>query len=223
MSAHRAEGPRRASPGGWLAVLRQRRVRALLAAGCLVGLGSVSTLAFWTDTATVPTGSFASGGLDLLIDGDLVGPGGTRVRGDLALDKMVPGESVSVTLVVRSAAGTLPLDYYATATSTGDLAPALRWTVVPGATAAAQTGDQTTGDRAGTCTTGTPTVTDQVLGATAVAVIGTNTAAGRRDLAAGASENVCLRVRLDPATGNGLQNKSATATFTLNASQMGAP
>lgn len=195
----------------------------MLAAGCVLGLGGVSTLASWTDTATVPTGSFASGSLDLLVDGDLAGPGGSRVRGDLALADMVPGESVSVTLVVQSAATSLPLDYYATATSTGALAPALRWTVVPGATAAAQTGSKAAGNRTGTCGAGTPTVTDQVLGASPTAIIGSNTAAGRRDLAAGGSEPVCLRVRLDPSAGNGLQSATASATLTLHASQMGAP
>ena len=94
---------------------------------------------------------------------------------------------------------------------------------MPGATANAPTGSQANGDRTGICSAGTATVTDQVLTGTATPVIGTNTAAGRRDIAAGGSENVCLRVRLDPAAGNALQTKSAVATFTLNASQMGVP
>ncbi len=219
MTTHRAA--RR--PLGGVAALRDRRVRALLAVGCLLGVGGVTTLASWSDSATVPTGSFASGSLDLLVDGNLAGPGGTRVRGDLALADMVPGESVSVTLVVQSATGTLPLGYYVTATSTGELAPQLLWTVVPGATHNTQTGTQANGNRTGTCSAGTPAVTDQVLGASATPVIGTSGAAGRRGLAAGGSENVCLRVQLNPAAGNAFQAKTATATFTVNASQMGAP
>ena len=218
MTAHRA--PRRRL--GWLGALRERRVRALLCVGCVLGVGAVSTLASWSDTATIPTGSFASGTLDLKIDGNLAGPGGTYTKSALTMANMVPGESMSTTLVVQSATGTLPLDYYATATSTGDLSSALLWTVVPGATANVPSGTEAGGNRAGTCSTGAASY-QGALGVSAAAVIGSDTAALRRDIVAGGSENVCLRVQLDPAAVNGLQGKFATATFTLNASQMGAP
>ncbi len=165
MTAHRA--PRRRL--GWLGALRERRVRALLCVGCVLGLGGVSTLASWSDTAAIPTGSFASGTLDLMVDGNLAGPGGSYTKSALSMANMVPGESVSVTLIVQSATGSLPLDYYATATSTGELSPGLLWTVVPGATANAPTGSQATGDRSGTCSAGTATVTDQVLTGTPTA------------------------------------------------------
>ena len=204
-------------------MLRERRTRALLCVGCALGLGAVSSLAYWSDTATIPTGSFVSGSLDLRIDGNLAGPGGTYVKTALTLTDMVPGESVSATLVVQSPAGTLPFGYYATAMSTGALAPGLQWTVVPGATANAGTGTQAAGNRAGTCGAGTASVTDLVLTGSSSAVIGTSAAAGRRPVVAGGSENVCLRVRLDPNAANALQSSTASATFTFTAVQMGAP
>ena len=49
--------------------LRSRRTRALLSMGVVLGLGSVTTLAYWTDSATLTGGSFASGTIDLKLDG----------------------------------------------------------------------------------------------------------------------------------------------------------
>lgn len=44
------------------------RARAALALGMVLGLGSVGTMAKWSDTATAETGLFSTGSIDLLIN-----------------------------------------------------------------------------------------------------------------------------------------------------------
>ena len=59
-------------------------------------------------------------------------------------------------------------------------------------------------------------------GALSAGAIGSNAPgaqAGDRVLAAGASETLCFRVDLPPATGNAYQNATTTATFTFDAEQ----
>lgn len=60
--------------------LRERvtsvRVRAVLSLGIVLGLGSVSTLAYWTDTGTMTTGSIQAGTLDLQPGRQPAGSGG---------------------------------------------------------------------------------------------------------------------------------------------------
>lgn len=49
-------------------LLRSARVRALLSLGIVLGFGATSTLAYWTDTATVTGGTFTAGTLDLQVN-----------------------------------------------------------------------------------------------------------------------------------------------------------
>ena len=44
-----------------LSGLRSRRTRALLSIGVVLGLGSVTTLAYWTDSATLTGGTLRVG------------------------------------------------------------------------------------------------------------------------------------------------------------------
>ena len=48
---------------------RTGRIRALLALGVVLGLGSVTTGAYWTDDATITGITISSGKLDLKVDG----------------------------------------------------------------------------------------------------------------------------------------------------------
>lgn len=207
-SAHRA--PPERSPRVLLA-------KVLLCLGCLVGVSGVGTLAFWTDTATVPTGSFASGTLDVRVNG----ADGVTL-GDLSMEAMVPGESVAATLTVTSASGTLPLDYYITGQAPGLLAPGLRWAVYAGS-AQPSTGSQAQGNRTGNCSTTTALAPAVTLTGADAPLLGSNTAAGRRPVAAGGSDSLCIKVTLDINAGNDLQNKSTGATLTVRATQKGAP
>lgn len=211
---HRARraAPRRRTSG---------RARALLTLGAVgalaLGLGAQGTFAFWTDEATVTTGSFASGTLDITLNGALAGApnnGGTTNLSALALANMVPGESIAVAFPVANA-GTTPLTYTATGTATGALASSMQFSVYPGT--ASNTGTAAANTRAGACT-GSAIATNQVLTASSAAVIGTP-----RSLAPAASESICVIARLDSAAGNATQSQTMSASLVFSAKQVGAP
>ncbi|GAA0189541.1 hypothetical protein GCM10008944_01000 [Cytobacillus oceanisediminis] len=187
-------------------------MRALLAMGLVVGLGSVNTMAFWTDDAVLDAGTIQTGSLDLLVAGNLAGAGGTTTSPSLALTDMVPGESVAVTVPVQRAASTVGFTYTAKATASGALAPYLRWTVSAGSAGTASS----SGLRTNTCG-GTPLVTGVTLTGTASDVI----ASPRTLSGATMSENICLRVELPSGTANAAQGASATASFVFDATQLG--
>lgn len=192
--------------------LTSTRVRALLSLGIVLGLTSVSTLAFWTDTGTMTTGQIQSGTLDLQLAGNLPGQGGTWNNTALSMAAMVPGESVAVTVPVQRAAGTIGFTYTATATATGDLAPSLTWTVTAGTAGTATT--NANGLRSNTC--GGTQLFSNTLSGTASNVVATpRTLSG-----ATMSENLCIRVALPAGTGNTAQGKSASGTFTFSATQL---
>ncbi len=209
MGRHTAARPRRAPWG-----------RVALSLCVLLGLGSAGTLAYWTDTATVTTGSLQSGTLDLRIDGGAIGPGGTVAKSTLAMTSMVPGESVAVLVAVQNPAGSVGFRYRATAFASGTLAAALRWTTVPGATAVTNT-TNAAGLRVGSCTGGTPA--EGVSAATIGTTLATATPVvpNRRTVATNAAENVCVLVSL-PDVGNEFQDKTASGTLTFDALQVGA-
>src|SRR5690606_32980021 len=67
--------------------------RAVLSLGLLVGLGVTGTLAYWTDEGAVTTGSLHAARLDLTVNGQLGGAGGTTTDTSFAIADLVPGES----------------------------------------------------------------------------------------------------------------------------------
>lgn len=198
------------------------RVRALLGLGTVaflaLGFGAQGTFAFWTDQATIQSGTFASGTLDITLNGALAGPGnnpGTTTLSALALANMVPGESVAAAFPVANA-GTVGLTYTVSGTASGDLAPAMRFRVYQGAAS----NTTTAGVRSGTCS-GTPfTGASQTYSATASAVV---TTADARALAPTVAESICVVAQFDIASGNGFQGKSMTASLIFDAKQVGAP
>jgi len=192
-------------------IVTSARTRAVLSLGIVLGLTSVSTLAYWTDTATMTTGTIQSGTLDLQLNGNLSGQGGTWNNGALALTNMVPGESIAVTIPVQRGAGTIGFSYTATATASGTLAPHLRWTVTAGTAGT----PSTSGLRTNTCS-GTALSSNVTLSAAAANVIPT----ARTLSGATMSENICVRVELPSGTGNAAQGTSATASFVFNATQL---
>lgn len=208
-----------ASPSRLRSLLRDRsgRLRALLSVGVLLGVGSVNTMAFFTDDATMTTGNFTSGTLDIRLNADTnnVGQGGTWANTSFAIANLIPGESVASSFPVRND-GTVPFKWSTMATASGTLAPQLRFTTYLGGTAA-NTGTQAAGNRAGTCTGGTAQTTDVTLNGTAVNVI-TQAAAGT--IAVGASQAVCVRVQLVSTAPNTAQGQTASASYVFNAVQV---
>lgn len=201
---------------------RTGRARAALALAVLAvvaaGLSVRGTFAAWTDNATMPTGSFSSGTLDLTLNGNLVGVGGSWQNTSLGLGNLSPGESTAVAVSVRNN-GSTPLKYGISAVGAGTLAvtDGLRFAVYPGVTATT-TGTEAAANRTGSCGGTSP-------GDAATTPVATTATFGSdRTLAAGASESVCIVARLSSAAPNSLQGQSGTtATFTFNARQLTAP
>lgn len=191
------------------------QVRALLSLGLLLGVGSVSTMASFSDDATMSAGSFATGTLDVRLNANTnnVGQGGTFANTTFAVPDLVPGESLASSFPVRND-GSVPFKYTATATAAAagtNLAPALKFTTYLGGTAS----NGTTGTlRTGSCT-GIAATSSQTLSATASTVVGT-----AQQVNVGASQSVCVLVSLPTATDNTFQGAGATASFSFNAVQL---
>lgn len=212
MASHRAAAPSRGRGRWWTSV----RLRAALSLGVLVGFGAVGTAAYWTDQATLASTTFTAGTLDLTLDGNLSGQGGSYTKSSLTLTDMIPGESVAVTVSVQNS-GTVGLKYTASAYNTGGLASGLRWTVVANSTSS-NSGSASSGNRAGSCSSGTTTASSVTLSTSSgspTTVIGTP-----RTLASSASENVCIIAALSSSADNSLQGQSATGTFVFDAAQV---
>src|SRR5262245_51518747 len=89
--------------------LRSPRLRAALALGVVVALGSVGTLAAWTDQVTVTGATFSAGTIDLKVNGQDSNVSFTT----MSLSNMVPGNSTAGVLTVSNS-GSAPLRYTAT-------------------------------------------------------------------------------------------------------------
>lgn len=206
---------RRLTPSRLAALVAAPRTRAVLGLGIALGLTSVNTLAYWTDEAAMTTGQIQSGSLDLLIDGQLSGQGGSVTRSAINASSMLPGESFAFTVPVQRAPNTAGFAVTATATSAGALAAHLRWSVHEGTA-----GTQTVGAnsiRSNTCG-GTQLSDNVALGASGQVVIPTTNPVNLGG--ATLTKNLCIRVTLPSSAPNAAQSTSATATFNLTATQL---
>jgi predicted ribosomally synthesized peptide with SipW-like signal peptide len=201
------------------------RTRALLCLGVLAALGATSTSAYWTDEATVTSGSISSATLDLTAGPStgsefLTGTGPNNwTYSALTLTDMVPAESVSTTVVVRNS-GTAPLRFNATVRSTtNDLTSAsqgLQVVIFDNSSAGTQTGTQAAGNRAGPCTGGT-----QVFSGFVSTTASANVLPSDVPLAtAGATRSLCIQLVLDASAPNSLQGKTTTIVLSLSAAQL---
>lgn len=172
------------------------RVRALLAACSVLGLGAVGTLAAWTDSSTATSGTFSTGTIDLRLGPGTTDPNPFTITA-LTLTNMAPGATITATLQVNNS-GSLPFTY----------------DVVGSATNAGAGVDQlgtamTVQIYAGSTCTGT------VLNASAKFTFSALTAA--RSLASGANETLCFRATLPASADTALQGKSTVGTFVFTA------
>lgn len=181
-------------------------VRAVLALGTVLGIGTVLTLAAWTDNGSAQA-TFSTGSIDIKLDGSDGNPTAYDWT-NLSASGMGDGTSKYANLVVSNG-GTLNFTYQLGVTnSSGDagLYGALRVsaTVVP---------DATTCDASGIAAGAGRTVlfTDVAFGSA--------TFAAARSLAAGAHETVCFRVTLPSGSASTLQSKTTTANFLFTATQ----
>jgi predicted ribosomally synthesized peptide with SipW-like signal peptide len=221
MAEHRAA--RRGWFGGrWFG---QGRTRALLAAlGLLVVPAAMGTMAYWTDTATVDSGSITAGSMDLQLQTPASGSswvhqgaGTTTTDAVLTISNLTPGESQAFNFAARNV-GRPPFTYQATVARGGT------WTFVDSAGggpvtvrfyagASARASNTSTYPRAGTCT-GTAQAAGAVrVGASSATVVPT------RPLASGASEQLCVVVAMaaDAVTAN--QGRQGTIQLAFVATQ----
>jgi|GEM_PF-6478552 len=201
------------------------RTRALLSLGVLVALGVTTTSAYWTDEASVTSGPISTATLDLT-GGPTTGSENLTGTGPnnwdysaLTLTDMIPGESVSKTVVVRNSGGA-PFRFNATVkTSSNDLTSALvglQVVIFDQSTAAAATGTQAGGNRAGTCSGGTQVYSGFVSTTASANIYGTDVTLATT----GATRSLCVRVELNSGAPNTLQNKSTTVVLNLSATQL---
>jgi hypothetical protein len=192
------------------------RIRVLAGVAAALGVGSVATgaVAYWAAAASLPGVALTAGDLDLTLDGQLVGDGGTIVRADLVLADVIPGESIARAIAVGNA-GSVPLIWSATGLAEGGLAAHLRFSAYAGG-APSNTGTAAAGDRAGGCS-GAILASDVTLGAEPSAL------ASDRVLAVAGTEQLCLVASLPAGTPTTAQGLSAVAEFTFAARNVGAP
>lgn len=185
--------------------MARKMALTLVVLALLVGLLTVSALALFTDSASVPANTFSTGTVDIST---------SPTSALVTFSNMAPGDQVTAPITVTNA-GTLQLRYAVTSVTTEN-------------TLAAQL-DMTIKSSVTTCTnggfggSGTVLYGPGDLGSTAgVNVIGDPAQggqAGDRTLAAGANEILCFNVSLPLSTGNSFQNLTTTATFTFQAEQ----
>ncbi len=197
MTSHRATraGSRRTSRTWW----RSARLRAALSLGVVLGIGSVSTFAFWTDTVTVTGTTFTAGSIDLRVNNQDTVTGYTSLN----ISTMVPGSSTAGILTIKNQ-GLSPLRYTATTTATNTDSKNLR-----GALTAKVTLDtSTTGSSpSATCSGGAAAGTGSTLNGGLVTT--------GRLLAPGASEILCVQVTLPSGASTSLQGASTDVVFSF--------
>lgn len=188
---------------------RQRRsspAKALLSAAVvLVGVAmiAITSLALFTDSASVPANTFSTGTIDINT---------SPTTALLTMATMTPGDQVTAPLTVSNN-GTLQLRYAVTSTTTEDtLAAQLVLTVKSGVTTCTNAAWAGSGS----------TLYSGILGSTATAAIlgsvATGSQAGDRVLNASANEILCLNVTL-PTNATLGSGGATTATLTFQAEQ----
>ncbi len=206
--------------------LTSRKVRALLCVGIFAAPAAVGTMAYWTDEATIKSGTLKAGTLDLTVgatvaeSNNLQGTGGQYDYSTLTISNLVPGESIARPFVVRNF-GTTGLTYNgAIYTTNNDLvsgAVGLKVAIYAGGTPT-DTGTEAAGNRSGTCT-GTLRKDQAVSTSTNNVDIEPSSVL----LAPGTTQSYCARISLDPAAPNALQGKITQLVIRLDAKQVGAP
>lgn len=179
--------------------LRSQRLRALLGLGVLLGVGATGTFAFWTDDVTIAGTSFTAGRLDLQVNSLDTVTGYTALN----LATMVPGNSTAGVLTIRNN-GTAPLKYTAVTTASNADGKSLGAALAVKVTAATSVSGSSP---AATCA-------GSALAGTAAALNGSLITTGRL-LAPGATEAICVEVKLPDNAASTLQGATTNVGFTF--------
>lgn len=198
--------------GFWLN-LRSARLRAALSLGIVLGFGSISTMAYWTDSATVTGGQFAAGTMDLQIDSGAVGQGSNYAKTSMTWSGLAPSERKAFNFQVKNV-GNPPFTYGATVAR--GASPA--WTYVdPSITVQAFQGTavaDTTYPQQDSCTGGALGGVVPAVGIAAASLIPTP-----QEIAGGAAQNICIVVGLADNAANTNQGKTGSLSMVFKADQ----
>lgn len=180
---------------------------ALLGIGLLGLITAASSLAVFTDSASVGSNTFSAGTVDIST---------SPTSALVTYSGMAPGDLVTNPLVVTNA-GSLQLRYAISSSATNPDSKGLKDQL----TLTIKTIDVTTPGVPCDDFDGTQLYTGDMDGTTG-ALVGSSvqgSQAGDRTLSSSSSETLCFRVQLPSSTGNGFQNATTTATFTFDAEQ----
>lgn len=209
-------------------------VRAVLACGLALGLGSVATMAQWSTGAEATPGSLTSAQLDLVANGHLAGKvniDGTYAQANWTVEDFLPAEYTAVEITVSNTGdGQLPLDVRWDAYVEGALAPAFEFTFYDGGTPTNVGGPRTNviwnTYRTGTCAGGTRIGSAWRHVGTGAANA-TTIVSNKLRLEVGQSHSYCVVIAIGgkPEIWNNtaLLDKTGTVVFVLRGTQVGAP
>ncbi|MGX1770235.1 TasA family protein [Dietzia sp. NPDC055343] len=175
------------------------RARAVASLGMVFGLGAVGTMAYWTDTATMTTGTFSVGAsLDLQVNGS------KSYNWPLTASGMMPGDTVASTLIVQNKGG-VTFNYTAKVNSSGDhaLAPYMTLKAFSGASVSAN--KCTNGTAIGSATLQVGSARDLVTSARPLSVEG--------------AETLCFEAQLSNAVSKTVSNQAVKAIVEFTATE----
>ena len=204
------------------------RLRALCSLGMVLGICAFSTMASWSDSASVTTAAFTVGSVDLQLNGQ-----DSLTWTAMNQSDMQPGSSRAATLTVKNAGGyNLTYSAVVAPVATGVMYDHGVFRVYSDATPvnANGVGKCSGGTTIGTLEPGLNTTTSS-----SIPTLPTHTGyvpwpgwatgktfpwIGTRSLAAGQSESLCVWFAVDPdVLYTADENQSVTATFTFTATQ----
>lgn len=181
--------------------MRRLLLAGLVLVGALSGFVERGTVAYFTSSATSAGHQFSAGTLVLVA--------GVASGDTLSVGNLVPGDGITARLTLRNG-GNLHLRYAMTTSTSGDatLAGTLQLTVRTKTAnpCASQDGSVLYGPAG--------------LAGAAIGNPAQGAQAGDRELAAGASEDLCFTVQLPADASAGLQGRSVSAIFTFSAEQL---
>lgn len=191
-----------------LSRLRDTRTQAIASLGLVLAAAATGTYAYWTDSATVSGSTISSGSIDLFVNG----ANNDLAYTALSFSNIVPGQSSAGVITVKNN-GLSPLTYYVDGTASNGDGKGLGAALVVKVTGDAA---RTTSGSSFTCAGSALANTGTAFAANLVGSSGTP-----RQLAAGASETLCVQATLPSGTtGTGLQNASTNISFAFAASQI---
>lgn len=191
------------------------RMRAILALGIVLGLGTVGTMALWSDSVVATSGDFKTGVVDLRVNGSKT-YAFTGTTG-LTMSNMLPGESRAATLKVQNTLSTLPLAYTVAAGTVAGSSPLTNYLQMSVHASASFTNTTSNGLAVGSCA-------GAQLGSARLAAAGTvSVVSAAQPLGAGAgtaqspsTQDLCFVVALVPSAPLSVQSAtqpSITLTF----------